>query len=376
MTAEELVHHTLSGGTADRVPALPKIWLTLAARMQGVPVELVAGDPAAAMRAIVEAAITVDADAVRLFHFPPRRLQRRGEQVFELDAGGKTVGPIDLAGGLATHAAEPKPLDDPMAVAFASCWSAPRPMLDDLARVDEMVVPPAAFYDRQFGAMQRQVIHEYRRRIALLGDCGSVGIAFLVGLRGMQTALMDLLDDPDAVLRLLDIGAAIAIEKGRFAIDAGLRLLRLNDSAGNMSVISPDMWRKFVKPSFKRVCDALHAYCPDVRIYCHICGNTLPIMEDLVETGLDAIGPLDPLGGFSAGQARQAVGRRAALLGGVGTLSFVRDTPDAVRRQTELCIEQAGTDGGFMVGSGCAMPPDSRVENIRAMTDAAHAFSR
>ncbi len=82
-----------------------------------------------------------------------------------------------------------------------------------------------------------------------------------------------------------------------------------------MSVISPKMWRDFIFPHMKTVCTELHRYNPDVRVYCHICGNVLPIMEDLVETGLDCIGPLDPLGGFSCAAARAAVGDGIALDG-------------------------------------------------------------
>ena len=103
-------------------------------------------------------------------------------------------------------------------------------------------------------------------------------------------------------------GVAIAIEKGKFNIDLGLRMLRLNDSVGNMSVISPNHWRTFVFPHMKDVCTELHRYRPNVKIYSHICGNILPIVEDLVEVGLDCIGPLDPLGGFTPGEIRQRVG--------------------------------------------------------------------
>ena len=45
----------------------------------------------------------------------------------------------------------------------------------------------------------------------------------------------------------------------------------------------------------KDVCDALHAYDTETRIYCHICDDILPIAGDLVDTGFDCIGPLDPL---------------------------------------------------------------------------------
>lgn len=374
-SAQRRMYQALSGQKPDRVPTLPKIWLNLAAKIQRVAIEDVAGSPARAMRTIVDAALAVNADGVRLFQFPPRRLERQGDQVMEVDAQGVALGPIDLAGGLATHVADPKSVSDPTAVAFAQFWSSPVPVLQDLALASQMVIPPAAFFECHFGAIQRGIVREFGSRIALIGDCGPIALAFHVGLRGMQTGLMDLLDNPSGVQRVTEIASEIAIQKGKFNIDCGLRLLRLNDSVGNMSVVSPTIWRQFVKPGFKRVCDALHAYCPDIRIYCHICGNTLPVMEDLVETGLDGIGPMDPMGGFTCAQARQIVGKRAALVGGVSTLAFVRGTPDDIRTQTAQCIQDAGLEGGFVVGSGCALPSDTRIENLHALAAAAGSFA-
>ena len=88
------------------------------------------------------------------------------------------------------------------------------------------------------------------------------------------------------------------MDKAKLNLDMRIKILRLNDSVGNMSVISPAHWRRFVFPHIREVCSAIHDYDKDAKIYCHICGNVLPIAEDLVETGLDCIGPLDPLGGL------------------------------------------------------------------------------
>jgi uroporphyrinogen-III decarboxylase len=153
-----------------------------------------------------------------------------------------------------------------------------------------------------------------------------------------------------------------------------VRVLRVNDSIGNMSVISPRHWREFVFPHLKNVCAELHRYGPGVRIYCHICGNVLPILEGLVEAGLDCIAPLDPLGGFSVGQARRIVGDQMVLMGGVNTLSFVQSSPAEIHAEALRCIQQGEVNGGrFILGSGCALPRDARLENLRALADAAGA---
>jgi uroporphyrinogen-III decarboxylase len=174
----------------------------------------------------------------------------------------------------------------------------------------------------------------------------------------------------------MDKGLAIAIEKGKFNIDLGLRILRLNDSIANMSVISPGHWRQFIKPRITEFCAELHHYEPAVRIYCHICGNILPVLADLVETGLDCIAPLDPLGGFTCRQAREAVGQSVALMGGINTMSFLDKSPDGIAQEARACINGAGLQGGFILGSGCVVPRDAKADTLLAAAEAAHQFGR
>jgi uroporphyrinogen-III decarboxylase len=193
-------------------------------------------------------------------------------------------------------------------------------------------------------------------------------------LRRIDNALLDLIERPELTHAIMAKGTAHAVEKGKFSIDTGLRMLRLNDSVANMSVISPQHWRQFIFPHMKTVCDELHSYCPDVRIYCHICGNVMPIMEDLIATGLDFIGPLDPLGNFTCAQAREAVGDRIALMGGVNTLSFINSSSEELIEEARICIEGAGQHGGYILGSGCVVPRSATRENLLALHGAAEGF--
>jgi uroporphyrinogen-III decarboxylase len=126
-----------------------------------------------------------------------------------------------------------------------------------------------------------------------------------------------------------------------------------------------------------------------------VCGNALPIVGDLADTGLDCIAPLDPLGGFTVADARRALDawtggtgtartRPVALMGGINTLSFIDGTPDSVAAEAAACIAGArGTDAGrepdrsvpagFLLGSGCVVPRSARVDCLAAARDVARA---
>ena len=373
MNVHERFYTAVSGGKPDRVPTLPKIWLDLAAVLMNRSFKSVIENPSLAMETVVEAAIDVKSDGVRLFQFPNRILIKKDDKLYEVDDKGNTLGHIDIQGGFATRLNKTGlvKLSEPTHSSFTQFWSQPEPFINNLEDINNIIVANKSFYEEHFGKIQRDIIKRYGDKIALIGDCGPATLAYFVLLRGMQNALMDLISNPKLAHAAMEKGVAIAITKGKFNIDCGLDILRLNDSVANMSLISPEQFRQFIKPHIKTVCDELHNYNKGVKIYCHICGNVFPILNDIAEAGIDCIGPMDPLGGFTCGQAREIIGTKVALMGGVNTLSFIDDSPEKLIEESRRCIEQAGINGGYILGSGCALSRKSKKENIISLHEAA-----
>ena len=361
----------------DRVPNIPKIWVDLGARLAQTDLSEVIQNPLTALKVIVDAALLVGADGARQFHLPKRKIIQENEKVIEVNQEGKRLGEIDMLGGLSTRLYDEKDFDltDPYQIAHQHFWSAPKPLIKNKEDVRRIVVPDRHFYEEiGCGKRQREMIELAGDKICLIGDCDSATLAFYVDFCGYQKALMDLVDNPSLVHSAMEKGVAIAIEKGKFNIDLGFRVLRLNDSVANMSVISPQLWREFIFPHMKEVCTELHHYCPEVKIYCHICGNILPVVNDLVETGLDCIGPLDPLGHFTSAQVRKIVGERVSLLGGVNTLSFIQNSPEEILEEARRCIQGAGKNGGYILSSGCVIPRGASKANLKALKIAVEKY--
>jgi len=378
MQPAERLKAAFAGEMPDRVPVMPKIWVDLGARLTGTAIERVIEEPGTAMRVLVDAALAVGADGTRQFLFPARRTRCDEGRLFEVDAAGRRIGAIDWRGGLMTRLdrIEDFRLDDPEWTAFHTSWTHDSPFVAGMADARRIAVPEADFYrSHGYGDLLRAMQQHAGDRVGLCGDCDSATLAFHASFRGLERALLDLVDDPPLVHAVMEKGERFAVERGKFNIDAGLRILRLNDSIANMSVISPRQFQEFIFPHIKTVCDELHGYCPEVKIYCHVCGNVLPVIALLVRTGLDCIGPLDPLGGFSVADARRAAGDAMLLMGGVNTLSFVHSGPQQVRAEALRCIEEGGANDRFILGSGCALPRDSRPANIRALAEAAEAYA-
>ena len=378
MTPKQSFYTALSNQTPERVPTLPKIWVDLGAAITGTEIRNIIEDSETAMRVVVEAALEVKADGVRLFHIPSRKTQEIDGLLNEIDENGNALGPIDMQGGLATQLREQNviKLEDIYQMAFIQFWKTPGPLVNNVQDAKRIAVPEKSFYEQiGFGKLQLKLLAEVGEDIALIGDCGPATFAFHIFFREYERALFDLIENPQLIHAVMEKGVQHAVEKGKFHIDTGIRILRLNDSPANMLVISPDNFREFIYPHMKQVCDELHSYCPEVRIYSHICGNIIPIMQDLVKTGLDCIGCLDPLGNFTCAQARAAVGNDIALLGGVNTLSFMQATPEELIEEARKCIEGAGKQG-FVLGSGCVIPRGAKKENLLALTEASYLYGQ
>ncbi len=354
---------------------MPKIWVDLAARLLGEDMLETAGDPGKALESTARAAAKLGLDGARLFHLPARRFSRTLDgAVVEIDERGRRVGFVDTAGGLATKLDDPGAFDieNPADIAYAQFRTSSEPFVRDEADAKRMAIPDRGFWEGCGAAERtRRAIGRYGGEVALIGDLGSATLSFCATLRGMERTLFDIVDSPGLVHALMDSGARIAIEKAKFNVDLGLKVLRLNDSAGTMSLISRATWREFIFPRIRDIVVAVKAHDPRARIYCHICGNILPIAEDLVEAGVDCLGPLDPLGGSTPGRLRAIIGDRAALMGGIDTLSFLNGTPESISREALDCMISGGPRGGFVLGSGCVVPRDSPAANILAARDAA-----
>ena len=374
MTKQQRIETALNGGIPDRIPYVPKIWIDLASKLTNANLLEAIGNPLLVLETLVRAGIELDLDAVRQFHFPARKTEIADNAVYEVRADGSRRGIIDMTGGLQTHLFDTDEynLEDPQFTAYHHYFTGDEPIVKTVADAQRILVPSKTYYEEAgCGDNQRSIMGKYGDRIALFGDCSSATLAFYVCLRKMDLALMDLIDAPELVHAVMEKGVAIAVEKGKFNIDLGIKILRLNDSVGNMSVISAAHWREFIYPHMKAVCDELHAYDANVKIYCHICGNLLPIIDDLVRVGLDCIAPLDPLGGFSCAAAREAVRCDMPLMGGINTLSFVQSDPREISDEAVRCMRAAGERGAFILGSGCVVPRDAKKENILAVGETA-----
>lgn len=175
-----------------------------------------------------------------------------------------------------------------------------------------------------------------------------------------------LIEDPDFVDDLFEFSTEsfkAAIEP---VLDIGVDVIDFSSSPGSPDLISPRMYRRFFWPRDKSLVDWIHA--KGAKAVFHICGNTMPIIQDMASTGTDGIS-IDSMVDLTA--ARKSIGK-TAIVGNVDPAGILMNgTPEDVRRESYQAMKLAGLHGAFVLAPGCDVPPTCTSDNIKAMIDTA-----
>lgn len=167
----------------------------------------------------------------------------------------------------------------------------------------------------------------------------------------------------DAIHYALDLAADALIAFGKACFDAGSDILHCGDSLSSCDMISPRQYEEFTWPYQRKVIQAWKAY--GARTLLHICGNSSKVLHLYAATGADVV-EIDYK--VKMAYAKEVIGDKTCLLGNVDTITaLLLGTPDDVRSQAETCIAEAAAGGGYMLGSGCMVPRDTSLENVRTM---------
>ena len=115
-------------------------------------------------------------------------------------------------------------------------------------------------------------------------------------LRGLERLLMDFVVDPELADRILDIPFRYHLHAAKRLVELGVDMIWIGDDVGGQQgmVISPDHWRRFLKPRFAEFIAALKTLNRNIRVAYHSDGNIYPIIEELIEIGLDVLNPVQP----------------------------------------------------------------------------------
>ncbi|MGQ9683102.1 MAG: uroporphyrinogen decarboxylase family protein [Anaerolineae bacterium] len=200
----------------------------------------------------------------------------------------------------------------------------------------------------------RHAVAQARRHgLLVAGGWGAAAdvVAWLTGFEGMVILAAE---QPEFMEALLDLVAQWNRRRLQVLLDAGIDLYLKRIFYESTDFWSPRLYRRFLQPIL--AADVAMAHQAGAKVGGMLTTGTLPLVDDLVATGLDAIIGIDPLVTDLAAIKHKAAGR-IALWGGVnGYITVEQGTEEETRAAVREALAVLAPGGGFVL---------SPVENVR-----------
>jgi len=189
----------------------------------------------------------------------------------------------------------------------------------------------------------------------------------LADVRGFDEIMMDFAEEPPELQLLIDKVLAYNLRQVKIRIEnvrEPASIIWFGDDLGmqNSLPISPEKWRRFLKPCFEQI------YAPVKEaghyVYMHTDGHILEIIPDLVDCGVDVLNTQVGANGLAA--LADACKDRVCVDLDLDRQQFPFWTPEDIDRHVKEAVETLGApEGGLWLNA--EVGDDVPLENVEAI---------
>ena len=246
----------------------------------------------------------------------------------------------------------------------------------DESDVESYILPdptdPARFTGIREAA--ERVLKEEQRAV-IVGNLSAGIFELYLWTRGFQRGYSDLIGNPALVQKILHryLDLQLAYWGKMFAVLGDMIdvVQMADDFAGqNDMLISPELYRKCLKPLHKELFDFVHSRS-SAKVFLHSCGSIRKVIPDLIEIGLDIINPVQvSAAGMDSAELKREYGRDLTFWGGGVDTQCTFDgshTPNEVREDVKRRVTDLMPGGGFVFATVHNIQGNVPPENIMAM---------
>lgn len=214
-----------------------------------------------------------------------------------------------------------------------------------------------------------RVIRDHQDEYWIVGVTVTTIFETAWALRGLEQMLMDFAINPDLADQILEIPYQYHLTAARKLVEMGVDMIWTGDDVGTQRgmLISPPMWRRFLKPRMANFIAELKAINPAVKFAYHSDGDILPIVPELIEIGVDVLNPVQPLC-MNPAELKQKFGNRVCFWGSIDEQhTLPMGSPADVRAEVLARLQTIGKNGGLILGPTHHVQLDTPLENFWAM---------
>lgn len=216
-----------------------------------------------------------------------------------------------------------------------------------------------------------RVVQAYQSEYWIVGVTVTTIFETAWALRGLQQMLMDFVVDPDLADAVLEIPYQYHLAAARKLTELGVDMIWTGDDIGaqHAMLISPQHWRRFLKPRMAAFIAELKAINPAVKVAYHTDGNVIPVIPELIEIGVDVLNPVQPAS-MDPAQIGAQFGDQLCFWGSIDEQhSLPFGTPESIRAEVLQRLQTIGRDGGLILGPTHHVQLDTPLPNFWAMVE-------
>lgn len=171
-------------------------------------------------------------------------------------------------------------------------------------------------------------------------------------LLGLDNFLMSFITEPDLVKKIVGFSVDYNIELAKLVKTRGMGIIGIGDDLADNKgpFVSPKMFREFLSPEFTRVVQGYKKL--GFYVIKHSDGNLNPVLDMIIDAGIDCLDPIDPLGSMDMKHIRETYGDRVARKGNVDCVKLlVEGNKKQVEEAVKQCIRDGAPGGGHIISS-------------------------
>jgi uroporphyrinogen decarboxylase len=206
-----------------------------------------------------------------------------------------------------------------------------------------------------------------RENMAILGGVsGPLCTAWL--LMGFERICYALYEDPDLITDVLKMSNEYFKEAARRSVESGCVGLWISEDLGdsNSCFFSVDHFREIFLPYIHDMAE--HIDSLGVPVLLHSCGNINAYLDDLAQTKICSVHPLQRTAHMDLRNIKEKYGNRFCIIGNIdSTRTLPFGTPNEVAAEVREAIAIASPGGGYILASDHSLHDGIPIENILTM---------
>ncbi len=188
-------------------------------------------------------------------------------------------------------------------------------------------------------------------------------------MSGTETVLVAMLEQPDWVKDMFETYLDCCIAHFDMIWDAGYRVDTIcwPDDMGykGSAFFSNEIYRELLQPVQKRAVDWAHS--KGIYTHLHSCGNIMKLLPDILETGVDALNPIEIKAGMDVLGIKRSYGDRLVLHGGLNAVLW--DNKEAILEEIRRLVPLLKENGGYIFSSDHSIPNSVSLETFRSIVE-------